>query len=88
MRPMAADEMADTAAVVVINSRRTSSTQVRYSGSETQRSFVGQTQVPPLSERMDAFTDIYRGTVSDISSCLNAATDDVCHGGLHKHGSV
>lgn len=59
IRPIAEDARADMAAVVVISSRRTSSTQARYTGSLVQRSFVEQTHVPPLSERMAAFTDSY-----------------------------
>jgi len=37
---------------------------------------------------MEAFTEIYRGMVSDIASYLNTVTDDVCHRGLHQYGLV
>lgn len=57
-RPMRKEHSAATAAVVVIRSRRTSSTQARYTSSLTQPSLVGQTHVPPESERMEALTEI------------------------------
>ena len=56
--PMRKLESAEIAAVVVMRSLRTSSTQARYVVSELQPSLVGHSQVPPVSERMDALTDI------------------------------
>jgi hypothetical protein len=52
-------ESAEMAAVVVMRSRWTSSTQRRYVASVVQPSPVGHTHVPPVSERMEALTDIY-----------------------------
>lgn len=51
-------DSAEIAAVVVMRSLWTSSTQARYVVSEVQPSPVGHTQVPPVSESMDALTDI------------------------------
>lgn len=56
MRKLAKEE---TAAVVVMRSRRTSSTQRRYVASEMQASLVRHSQVPPVSEIMLALTEIY-----------------------------
>lgn len=57
-RPMRKEHNAAIAAVVVIRSRRTSSTQARYTSSALQPSLVGHTHGPPESDRMDAFTEI------------------------------
>jgi len=58
-KPMRKVERAETAAVVVIRSRWTSATQLRYVVSEVQPSPVGHTQVPPESEMIAALTEIY-----------------------------
>ena len=55
MRNEASDE---TAAVEMIRSRRTSATQDKYVWSLTQRSDCVHTQVPPVSEMMEALTEI------------------------------
>jgi len=68
-KPMRKLESPETAAVVVIRSLRTSSTHARYVASETQPSFVGHSQVPPVSETMAAFTDIF-----DQGDQVNGAT--------------
>jgi hypothetical protein len=59
-RPIRKDASAETAAVLVIKSVRTSATQARYAVSVAQLLLLvlGQTQVPPESEIMDAFTEI------------------------------
>jgi hypothetical protein len=57
-KPMRELASAQTAAVLVIRSRRTSATQARYVASEVQPSPVGHSQLPPESERMEALTDI------------------------------
>jgi hypothetical protein len=57
--PMRKLESAEIAAVVVMRSLWTSSTQARYVGSVVQPSPVGHSQVPPVSERIEALTDIY-----------------------------
>lgn len=57
MRQLASEAMA---AVVVIRSRLTSETQAIYEsgGLTTQSAPAGQTQVPPVSMMMEAFTEI------------------------------
>lgn len=55
------DDNAAMAAVEVIKSFRTSLTQVAYAASFTHRSFVAHSQVPPESDRMEAFTEIWKG---------------------------
>jgi hypothetical protein len=55
--PMQKDVKAAMAAVAVTRSRRTSWTQRRYAGSASHTgsdSSLGQTQVPPLSDTIDA----------------------------------
>lgn len=60
-KPMRKLHKADMAAVEVMRSWRTSFTQARYVWSEPQRSVLvlGHTQVPPVSDRMEALTEIY-----------------------------
>ena len=72
-------EIAEMAAVEVMRSLRTSFTQARYVGSETQPSPVGHTQVPPESERMEALTDIFeQGNVSGYRATQKAGHDGRC----------
>lgn len=74
--PMRKLESAEIAAVVVIRSLLTSSTHARYVASEVQPSPVGHTQVPPVSERMDALTDIlYRVIRQLYNATRNAGYD-------------
>lgn len=58
-RPMRVVDNAEIAAVEVIKSWRTSATQRLYSRLSRHPSPVGQTQVPPESARIAAFTEIW-----------------------------
>ena len=72
-------EIAEMAAVAVMRSLRTSFTQARYVVSETQPSPVGHSQVPPVSERMAALTDIFeQGNTSGYCTTQKAGYDGRC----------
>ena len=75
-------EIAEIAAVVVIRSLWTSSTQARYVVSELQPSPVGHTQVPPESDIIEALTDIL--SIRQVITLVNKQnmTDDVRHRSL------
>lgn len=77
-------ESAEIAAVVVIRSLLTSSTHARYVASEVQPSPVGHTQVPPVSERMDALTDILYRVIRQLYNATKKQdmTDDIRHRSL------
>jgi hypothetical protein len=69
-------DSAEIAAVVVIRSLSTSSTHARYVASEVHPSPVGHTQVPPVSERMDALTDILCRVIRQIYNATRKARYD------------
>jgi len=77
-------ESAEIAAVEVIRSLRTSPTHARYVASEGQPSPVGHSQVPPESERMEAFTDILTKASRQVVALRGKQdrTNDIRHSGL------
>jgi hypothetical protein len=67
-KPMRKLDSAEMAAVVVMRSRWTSSTQRRYVESVAQPSPVGHTHVPPVSEIIEALTEIYEDKIRQWTS--------------------